>query len=228
MFPLEGFSERDRYKFLHDKMAFTREGAKAAAHERIRDYEAKVAQLNLKVGSSSVSIRHALYCINFCDWRAQDASRVSAINQWQTTSDSKVRGNVVKQRFEELKSRREMDLDVRRAKLASKLMQEDAALKQELIDSKEKPEERRAKLANRARHLASKRESERQELARTLLDRAFEEGCDVLRETNSRRILYRTLDERTAQVMKETIMGCMEYMLEVHHALLALRQAIDS
>jgi hypothetical protein len=149
-------------------------------------------------------------------FHAQDANRVNAINQWQASSDSKVRGNIVRQRFDELKSRREKDLDARRAKLASKLMQEDASLKQELIDSKEKPEERRTKLANRARQLASKRESERQELARTLLDRAFDEGCDVLRETNSRRILYRTLEERTAQVTARGMhgrMGCSRELL---------------
>ena len=122
------------------------------------------------------------------------------MNQWQTASDTRLRSNVVKARFDELKGRREVDLDARRARLASKLMREDSALKQELIDSQEKPEERRAKLADRARLLASKRESERQELAKTLLDRAFNEGCDVLRETNTRRVLYRTLEERTAQV----------------------------
>lgn len=111
-----------------------------------------------------------------------------------------------------------MDLDVRRSKLAFKLMQEDAALKDELVNSREKPEERRAKLADRARQLASKRESERQDLARTLLDRAFEEGCDVLRETNSKRVLYRTLDERTAQVnmVYATLTDLRQYQLILH------------
>ena len=106
----------------------------------------------------------------------------------------------MKARFEDLKARREVDLDARRARLAHKLVHEEAALRQELLDSKERPEERRAKLADRARLLATKRESERQQLATSLLDRAFDEGCDVLRETNSRRVLYRTLEERNAQV----------------------------
>ena len=137
---------------------------------------------------------------------SQDANRVVAINQWQTSSDQRLRNTIVKQRFEELKARREVGLDARRAKLASKLMREDAALKQVLVESQEKPEERRAKLAERARALASRREAERQELANTLLNRAFNEGCDVLRETNSKRVLYRTLEERTAQVC--LLMGC--------------------
>ena len=115
----------------------------------------------------------------------------------------------MKARFEDLKARREVDLDVRRARLAHKLVHEEAALRQELLDSKERPEERRAKLADRARLLATKRESERQQLATSLLDRAFDEGCDVLRETNSRRVLYRTLEERNAQVSAASLHACM-------------------
>ncbi len=131
---------------------------------------------------------------------AQEANKFSAINQWQNASDAKLKGNIVKQRFEELKQRREVELDARRAQLASKLMREEAMMKQELIMSKETPEERRAKLAGRARELASRREEERKALASKLYDQAFQEDCDVLRETNSKRILYRTLEERTAQV----------------------------
>lgn len=36
--------------------------------------------------------------------------------------------------------------------------------------------------------------------AAKLYEQAFMENCDVLRETNSKRILYRTLEERNAQV----------------------------
>ncbi len=119
---------------------------------------------------------------------------------WQAKSDAKMRQLTVDRRFEALKERREADLNARRQRLAEKLFAEDQALKLELIQSKETPEQRRAKLAERARVLASKREQERQELAAKLYDQAFMENCDVLRETNSKRMLYRTLDERTAQV----------------------------
>lgn len=99
-----------------------------------------------------------------------------------------------------MKSRRDADLNARRQRLFDKLAAEDMAYKQELINSKETPEERRAKLAARARELAARREAERQELATRLMEQAFIENCDVLRETNSKRVLYRTLEERNAQV----------------------------
>lgn len=130
----------------------------------------------------------------------QDEQRATAVATWQNKSDDKVRQLVVQRRFEALKARREADLNARRQRLAEKLFAEDAAYKQELIMGKETPEQRRAKLAQRARELAAKREAERQQLAASLYERAFMENCDVLRETNSKRVLYRTLDERNAQV----------------------------
>lgn len=107
---------------------------------------------------------------------------------------------MIQRRFEALKERREADLNARRQRLAEKLYAEDAALKQELVMSKETPEQRRAKLAARARELAARREAQRQEAAAQLYEQAFMENCDVLRETNSKRVLYRTLEERNAQV----------------------------
>ncbi|GAX79725.1 hypothetical protein CEUSTIGMA_g7166.t1 [Chlamydomonas eustigma] len=151
--------------------------AALAAQSKLREYEARLQEMNIN-----------------------ESKRVSSAIQWQMSSDAKLRSNIVKQRFEELRQRREVDLDARRARLASKLMREDAQLKQELIDSQETPEQRRAKLADRARALAGKREAERQQLAASLYERAFQEDCDVLRETNSKRVLYRTLEERTAQI----------------------------
>ncbi len=120
--------------------------------------------------------------------------------EWNTRSDQKMKHLTVQRRLEAINYRREADLQGRRQRLAEKLYQEDIALRQELIDGKETPEQRRAKLAARARELADRREAERQALAAQLYEQAFMENCDVLRETNSRRVLYRTLDERTAQV----------------------------
>ena len=107
---------------------------------------------------------------------------------------------VIQRRFEDLKARREQDLDARRQRLASKLYQEEMRYKQELVDSQETPAERRAKLAARARELAARREGERQKLADSLMKQAFDENCDVLRDVQSKRFLFKTLEERTAQV----------------------------
>ena len=57
-----------------------------------------------------------------------------------------MKSTVVKQRYEELRARREADLDARRTRLASKLMREDLQNKQELVSMQETPEQRRAKV----------------------------------------------------------------------------------
>lgn len=76
------------------------------------------------------------------------------------------------------------------------------ALRAELLASKKTPEQRRAELAARARALAERREAERRQLAATLYEKAFIQSCDVLRGENSKRLLYRTVEERNAQVGK--------------------------
>eukprot|EP00798_Chlamydomonas_sp_ICE-L_P002719 gene2719-12592_t len=130
----------------------------------------------------------------------QEDKSFGHIAQWQAKSDAKVKSMVIQKRLEVLKARRDADLDARRRRLAEKLQHEDWAMKEELINSQETPEECRAKLASRARALASKREAERLDQSATLRERAFQENCNVLRETNSKRALFRTLDERTAQI----------------------------
>jgi hypothetical protein len=102
-------------------------------------------------------------------------------------------------RYESLVDSRRAQLDARRDALHALLSREDAALREELLASAEKPEQRRSRLAQRARELAVAREAERAALAAQLLDRAFQEGCDMLRTKNSQRVFYRTLEERRQQ-----------------------------
>lgn len=131
---------------------------------------------------------------------AQEQSQIAAVAAFEARTTAKIMSNLVQQRFEALKARRESNLNLRRQRLAEKLDAEERALREELLNSKQTPEQRRAELAGRARALAAKREADRQALAQSLYERAFQENCDVLREANSKRILYRTLDERDAQV----------------------------
>ncbi|GFR41019.1 hypothetical protein Agub_g1451 [Astrephomene gubernaculifera] len=123
-----------------------------------------------------------------------------AVANFEARTTKKIVSNIVQQRFDALKARREADLNARRQRLAEKLAAEDMALRQELIASKKTPEQRRAELAARARALAERREAERQQLAASLYEKAFIQSCDVLRGENSKRILYRTLEERNAQI----------------------------
>lgn len=91
-------------------------------------------------------------------------------------------------------------MDVRRDRLAAKLHDEEQQLREELVNSQETPAERRAKVAARAREMARKREAERQQLAAELMEQAFRDNCDPLRERQSRQILYKTAQEREQQV----------------------------
>lgn len=148
-----------------------------AASERMREYEKRAAALNSK-----------------------EEALAQARGDWLQKTTLKGQNQQVKQKFEELKARREQDLDARRARLASKLAAEDERLKQELLGSQETPEQRRSRMAERARELQARREAERQETAKALYAKSFQESCDVLRDTNSKRVLYRTLEERNAQI----------------------------
>ncbi|GIL72970.1 hypothetical protein Vretimale_4617 [Volvox reticuliferus] len=126
--------------------------------------------------------------------------KMVAVANFEARTTKKIVSSIVQQRFDALKARQEADLNARRQKLADKLDAEDLALRQELLASKKTPEQRRAELAARARALAEKREAERQQLAASLYEKAFIQSCDVLRDENSKRILYRTLEERNAQI----------------------------
>ncbi len=132
--------------------------------------------------------------------RVQEERKAAHAAHWQARSDQKMKSLTVQRRLEALNARREADLHARRQKLAQLLYHEDLAFRAELVRGKETPEQRRAKLAARARELAARRETERQQLAAQLYDRAFQENCDVLRDTDSKRVLYRTMEERNAQV----------------------------
>lgn len=146
--------------------------------------------------------------------RMQDAVKetnyLSAVADWELKTDEKAKTTTIKQRLEVLKAKRAANIDARRQKLASKLHREDLALKQELVNSQETPEQRRAKLGQRARELAAAREAERQQLANELTARAFAENCDPLRERISKKKLYMTVEERNAQILDKQALKLME------------------
>ena len=106
-------------------------------------------------------------------------------------------------RFEGLKARAEADLDARRERLAAKLYAEESQLQEELISSKETPEERRAALEARARALMEQRESERVHFAEQMLYRQWREGCDGVRAGDSRAITVATVEARGSQIAEK-------------------------
>lgn len=130
----------------------------------------------------------------------QEDKKLGATAAWEKKTDSWIEQNKLQQRFAALKAQADAGLAARQDKLAQKLHAEEQALKQELISCQESPAQRRAQMAARAHELARRREAERQQLAAALMDQAFRDNCDPLRERNSKHLVYRTAQEREQQV----------------------------
>jgi hypothetical protein len=130
----------------------------------------------------------------------QEDRKLGAAAAWENKTDSRMEQNKLQQRFAALKAQADADLGARQDKLAQQLHAEEQALKQELISCQTTPAQRRAQMAARAHDLARRREAERQQLAAALMDQSFRDNCDPLRERESRRLVYRTAQEREQQV----------------------------
>lgn len=155
-----------------------------------------------------IAIWVLLLCTHACT--LQEDSKLGAASCWEAKTDSRIKQNAAQARFEALKARREAHLDERRDKLAQKLHEEEQQLKQELVSSQETPAQRRAQMAARAREMARRREAERQQLAEELIEQAFRDNCDPLRERYSRQIVYSTAQEREQQVRMERPLCCQQ------------------
>ena len=68
------------------------------------------------------------------------------------------------------------------------------------VPLQETPEQRRAKLATRARALAERKEAARVAEANARLEQQFVESCDALRQMESRKRLQLIVQHRTEQV----------------------------
>lgn len=145
----------------------------------IRDYEDKLATLQA--------------CI-------QEHRQLGATAAWEQRTGARIEAHHQQQRFAALRAQSDASLAERRAALQHKLLAEEAALKQELVSSQETPAQRRATMAAQAHALAQRREAQRQQLATSLLDQAFRDNCDPLRERNSRRLVLDTAAQCEQQV----------------------------
>ena len=106
-------------------------------------------------------------------WMACMQLNMGIAAEWEVGTDRKIAKNAVLRELTKLKAARNSALDTRREELAQKLYREEEALRTELVNSKETPEERRSALATRAKALWEAREAERQAQASSLLDRHF-------------------------------------------------------
>lgn len=190
---------------------------------KIRDYEDKLVTINssvkVRLGTAllarvgwclaghrylsagvSGAARNLTLTLNTLPNALQEDRKLGAAAAWENKTDSRIQEKQVQQRFAALKAQADSALASRQDKLAQKLHEEEQALKQELISCQETPAQRRAQMAARAHELARRREAERQQLAAALMDQAFRDNCDPLRERNSKRLVYKTVQEREQQV----------------------------
>lgn len=130
----------------------------------------------------------------------QEDRKLGATAVWENKTNTRVEQTALQQRFAALKAQSDAALAERQHKLAQKLVAEEQALKQELLSSQETPAQRRAAMAARAKELAQCREAERQRTAAALMDAAFRDNCDPLRERNSRRLVMKTTQDWDQQV----------------------------
>mmetsp|Transcript_41577 Transcript_41577/g.50428 ORF Transcript_41577/g.50428 Transcript_41577/m.50428 type:complete len:485 (-) Transcript_41577:1044-2498(-) len=132
------------------------------------------------------------------------------VANWEQKTDSKIRDNLILERYEEMKAQAEEQLDVRRGKLARKLYDEHIGLQMELQSQQETPDERRDKMVARAKELYSQRENERQALADEMLYRHWRESCDTLRVTDSKKVRQMTEAGRRQQEDEKKVLKQQE------------------
>lgn len=167
---------------------------------KLRDYEERLARLQQAIKEDSKSATAAT---------------------WEVKTDERIKKTQVHLRLEALQARNNADLERRRDRLAALLYHEEQSMKEELIRTQETPQQRRAKLADRARALVAAREAEREQLAQQLKEQAFRANCDPLRERHSRILLYRTAEERQKQIEEKMSRRIAEEEEKKYFAMLA-------
>lgn len=131
----------------------------------------------------------------------KESQALGTIADWEASTDRRNVSSYLEQMVAERKEKRDAQIDARRAKLAFMLQAEESAMQEEMDRTEETPEERRSKMANRARELAMIREKERKALRAQLEERHFRENCDPLREKLSQKVLHQTCSIRAQQVV---------------------------
>ncbi|KAK9867728.1 hypothetical protein WJX84_006536 [Apatococcus fuscideae] len=135
----------------------------------------------------------------------QEGERLGQIAAWEEKTDERIHSTNVARIFGQLCAQREAGIDCRRRALAAKLLEESQLLQLELVKTEETPDQRRTKLAARARALAERKEAARVAEAQARLDQQFVESCDALRQIESRKRLQLIVQQQKGQVAERAI-----------------------
>jgi hypothetical protein len=103
------------------------------------------------------------------------------VANWQTTSLANANRKATQRELLASQQAEQEQLDARRQKLASLLAEDTARERQQLNALQETPEQRRARLIERAQQLKERREAARRQFVEEQERRRFRENCDELR-----------------------------------------------
>lgn len=121
-------------------------------------------------------------------------------NEWERTTDRKIKLNVTKRKVEGLIQANHFSVEDRREKLRSLLRQEEMMYLREMEDKEETVLERQAKMRERAKFLKDRREEERLQFVQEKYDQQFRDQCEELRSTLSKRQQDEVCVERLEQL----------------------------
>ncbi|KAK3098560.1 hypothetical protein FSP39_020643 [Pinctada imbricata] len=121
-------------------------------------------------------------------------------NEWERSTDRKIKLNTVKRRVDGLMQVNQFTLEERRQRLREMLQAEEAAYLYEMESIEETTLERQAKMRDRARYLKDKREDERLKFVQEKYDQQFRNQCEELRSTLSKRQQDEVCVERLEQL----------------------------
>ncbi|XP_053730021.1 cilia- and flagella-associated protein 53-like isoform X1 [Synchiropus splendidus] len=123
-------------------------------------------------------------------------------NSWlQSSNDRVMRKNAERSVMAALQEQ-ESGVEERRRRLWRLLQDEEVQLLQDMEgkSNRETPEERQAKMAERAKALREKRETERKQLVDNKLDQLFRDKCQELRNNQSRQLAQHVSADRAGQL----------------------------
>lgn len=130
----------------------------------------------------------------------QQQEKYSNIASWENKTYKWQFKQNVDRKFAELRKKQKQALVARRRRLAELLNAEDKALKAELKDVFEAPEDRRKRLEEKAMALKNKREEARRKNVQAMYDKQFRATCDAYRELQSLQRTKIAVDGLQAQI----------------------------
>lgn len=120
---------------------------------------------------------------------------------WECKTNKAIENKQMMKKKEQLQEQRKKFIDIRRKRLADFLIAEEEEFRKEIIAKHETPEQVRLKMEAKLKDLKEQRETERQELVKSLQERRFYEGADELRKNDSEAFAFACYLEQENQML---------------------------